>query len=145
MKILDEKLGCKLIGIERIVDNRGWFQIVFNQNDLDKIGVDFRGVCQLNHSRTEKTGIVRGLNYQDVPYAQSKVVRCIKGALYSVAVDIDPCSETFGKWCGYELSEENEYLMYIPRLFAHGFIVNVQSDKNKNAPLLESIRMEKKL
>lgn len=80
-------------------------------------------VYQINHSYTEKKGVVRGLNYQEAPYEQAKIVRCIKGAIYSVAVDINPSSNTYGKWCGFELSCDNCKIMYIPRGYAHGIIL----------------------
>ena len=122
MNIIEEKLDCKLIQINRIIDNRGWFQVAFNIDELK--GLPFQGVCQLNHSMTELAGTVRGLNYQETPFEQAKVVRCIKGSLFSVAVDIRKGSETFGQWCGFILDSNSWNLMYIPRGYAHGFISN---------------------
>jgi len=122
MKVIDEKIGCKLLEIQRLHDNRGWFQVAFNQNEFEELGVAFTGACQLNHSHTDYRGTIRGLSYQKKPYQQSKLVRCIKGNLYSVGVDIDPLSSTYGKWCGFELSESNGFIMYLPRTYAHGFI-----------------------
>lgn len=126
MKIIAEKLECKLLETVRLKDNRGWFQISFNQEELKDLGVDFKGVCQLNHSYTEHRGVIRGLNYQQEPYQQSKLVRCVKGKLYSVAVDIDPNSKNYGRWCGFELSADNGHVMYVPRTYAHGFITESQ-------------------
>ena len=68
-------------------------------------------------------GIVRGPNYQKSPYNQAKVIRVIKGAVYSVGIDIDPSSKNFGKTAGFYLSEENHLLMYIPNTYVHGFTV----------------------
>lgn len=124
MVIIEEKLNCILLSPRILHDNRGWFQVVFNIADLHKLNLPFHNVCQLNHSMTELAGTVRGLNYQEPPYEQAKVVRCIKGILYSVAVDIRKESETFDRWCGFELNAESGNLMFIPRGYAHGFIVN---------------------
>lgn len=122
MDIITEKLDCKLIQINRIIDNRGWFQVAFNIAELK--GLPFQGVCQLNHSMTELAGTIRGLNYQEMPFEQAKVLRCIKGSLFSVAVDIRKGSKTFGQWCGFKLDSNSGNLMYIPRGYAHGFISN---------------------
>lgn len=122
MNIIKQDLGCKLIDPGYINDERGWFKIAFNIADY--YSLSFQSVCQLNHSMTELAGTIRGLNFQSAPFEQAKVVRCIKGSLFSVAVDIRKESETFGKWCGFELSEEPGYLMFIPRGYAHGFIAN---------------------
>ena len=124
MIIIEEKLNCVLLSPQILHDNRGWFQVAFNIADLHKLNLHFQSVCQLNHSMTELAGTVRGLNYQEAPYEQAKIVRCIKGNLYSVAVDIRKESETFGRWCGFELNAESGNLMYIPRGYAHGFIAN---------------------
>lgn len=122
MEIIDTKLDCKLFSINPVTDCRGWFQVAFCADDLRRYGVDFRGVEQLNHSFTEYKGVVRGLNYQKEPFAQAKIIRCVRGALYSVAVNIDRSSSSFGKWCGFFLSAENRNLMYVPRSYAHGFV-----------------------
>jgi dTDP-4-dehydrorhamnose 3,5-epimerase len=122
MKVIQQCLECKLLEINRIRDNRGWFQVAFCLSDIKAIGVEFAGVEQLNHSMTEKAGVIRGLNYQSHPFNQAKLVRCTKGRLYSVAVDIDYDSPNYGKWCGFELSADNRYIMYIPNTYAHGFI-----------------------
>lgn len=121
MIILEEMYDCKLLQINRIPDKRGWFQVAFNIDELKHL--PFEGVCQLNHSMTELAGTIRGLNYQEAPYEQAKVIRCIKGSLYSIGVDLRESSPTFGKWCGFELDAESGNLMYIPRGYAHGFVV----------------------
>ena len=77
---------------------------------------------QDNHSKSSK-GVLRGLHYQKAPKAQAKIVRCIKGAIFDVAVDIRKGSKTYGKWVGVELTEENKKMLYIPAGFAHGFCV----------------------
>lgn len=122
MKKIREELAVALMVPDKICDKRGWFSVPFSSNDILDIGLKWRTTYQLNHSYTEFKGTVRGLNYQEAPYNQSKIVRCVRGRLYSVGVDIDPSSPDFGKWVGYELSSENQYLMYVPSTYAHGFI-----------------------
>lgn len=122
MKIVERKLDCVLLAGKKIADTRGWFYIPVNTQSLHELGIAFREVYQLNHSYTKEKGIVRGLNYQEKPFNQAKLVRCIKGDLWSVAVNIDRSSPLYGKWCGFRLSAENQYLMYVPNNYAHGFV-----------------------
>lgn len=122
MELIDRALGCALLSTSRLEDNRGWFQIDFSVRELQEAGLSFDHVEQLNHSYTEHAGVVRGLNYQADPYAQAKVVSCIAGAVYSVGVDITPSSDTFGKWCGFELTPDSHRSMFVPRGYAHGFV-----------------------
>ncbi len=102
-------------------DERGFFMETYKKPDFEKAGIkgDF---IQDNHSKS-KYGVLRGLHFQREPYAQAKIVRCIKGIIYDVAVDLRRDSPTFGKWVGVILSEHNKYQLYIPRGFAHGFVV----------------------
>ena len=102
-------------------DNRGFFAECYKKSDfvLNGINVDF---VQDNHSKSSK-GVLRGLHYQQSPYAQAKLVKCIKGQIYDVAVDIRTDSKSFGKYVKVELSEDNKYMLYIPEGFAHGFVV----------------------
>ncbi len=122
MKILERKLGCALLEPALIHDARGWFQIPFSIEDLHELGLSFNTVFQLNHSYTKEKGVVRGPNYQKRPFNQAKVIRCTRGSLYSVAVDIDPDSLSYGHSCGFYLSAQNKCLMYIPNGYAHGFV-----------------------
>ena len=101
-------------------DKRGFFMETYKKSDFDKVGIDTDFV-QDNHSKSVK-GVLRGLHYQKEPFAQGKLVRCIKGRIFDVAVDIRKGSPTFGKWVGYELSEENKLMLWIPKGFAHGFL-----------------------
>jgi dTDP-4-dehydrorhamnose 3,5-epimerase len=103
-------------------DNRGYFVETFREDKLyEFIGykIDF---CQDNESKSSK-GVLRGLHYQAHPYAQSKLVRVIKGKVLDIAVDIREGSPTFGKYISIELSAENKKQLLIPRGFAHGFVV----------------------
>ncbi len=106
-------------------DARGFFYESFNQRAFDEaIGrhVEF---VQDNHSRSAK-GVLRGLHYQ-IKQSQAKLVRCTRGALFDVAVDIRKSSPTFGRWVGVELNEDNKRQMWIPEGFAHGFLVLTES------------------
>ncbi|MBW5827850.1 dTDP-4-dehydrorhamnose 3,5-epimerase [Yersinia kristensenii] len=103
-------------------DDRGVFFESFSQKVFEKaVGrkVDF---VQDNHSKSSK-GVLRGLHYQLSPYAQGKLVRCISGEVFDVAVDIRSDSDTFGMWVGINLSAENKRQLWIPEGFAHGFLV----------------------
>lgn len=100
-------------------DERGFFMETFKRSELKALGVD-REFLQDNHSRSVK-GVLRGLHYQVGEHAQAKLVRCINGLIFDVAVDIRPGSETFGQWYGIILSEENHYQLFIPEGFAHGY------------------------
>ncbi len=102
-------------------DERGFFMETYKKSDFEKAGIKEEFV-QDNHSKS-KYGVLRGLHFQREPYAQAKIVRCIRGVIYDVAVDLRRDSPTFGKWVGVILSEHNRYQLYIPRGFAHGFVV----------------------
>ena len=101
-------------------DERGYFMETYEKRGFEEIGIkgDF---VQDNQSRSKK-GVLRGLHFQK-QHSQAKVVRCIKGEVFDVAVDLRPGSKTYGKWEGIILSEENKKMFYIPRGFAHGFLV----------------------
>ena len=102
-------------------DNRGFFAECYKKSDFvsNGINVDF---VQDNHSKSSK-GVLRGLHYQQSPCSQAKLIKCIKGQIYDVAVDIRPDSKSFGKYVKVELSEDNKCMLYIPEGFAHGFVV----------------------
>lgn len=102
-------------------DHRGYFFESFNK-ELFESNVQEANFIQDNESKSSK-GVLRGLHFQKPPYAQAKLVRCIKGKVLDVAVDIRIGSPTYGKHVTVELSEENKKQLFIPRGFAHGFIV----------------------
>lgn len=102
-------------------DARGYFYESYNKYSFKKAGVDFNFV-QDNQSLSSR-GIIRGLHYQLLPYAQTKLVRVIEGVIFDVAVDIRKGSPTYGKWYGIELSGDNKHQLLIPQGFAHGFSV----------------------
>ena len=101
-------------------DARGYFMETYNYNEFKQLGLDMTFV-QDNQSMSVK-GVLRGLHFQK-QYPQGKLVRVVKGAVFDVAVDLRSDSETYGKWFGVELTEENKKQFYIPEGFAHGFLV----------------------
>ena len=101
-------------------DNRGFFMETYKKSDFSANGIDVE-FNQDNHSKSTK-GVLRGLHFQKAPHAQAKLVRCSKGRIYDVAVDIRKGSSTFGKYVKVELSEENKRMLFIPAGFAHGFV-----------------------
>jgi len=112
--------GLKVIEPTVFGDARGYFMESYNYKDFKEAGVDCVFV-QDNQSASKK-GVLRGLHFQ-INYPQDKLVRVIRGEVYDVAVDLRKDSDTFGKWFGVILSEENKKQFFIPRGFAHGFIV----------------------
>lgn len=122
MKFIETKIS-DLIIIEPAVfeDARGYFLESYNQNKFEKI-IGKISFHQDNESKSSK-GVLRGLHFQKPPFDQAKLVRCIKGKVLDVAVDIRKGSKTFGKYVSVELSEENKRQLFIPRGFAHGFLV----------------------
>ena len=101
-------------------DARGYFMETYNQNDMKEAGLDMEFV-QDNQSCSTK-GVLRGLHFQK-QFPQGKLVRVVKGRVFDVAVDLRIGSDTYGKWFGVELTEENKKQFYIPEGFAHGFLV----------------------
>ena len=102
-------------------DARGWFMETWSARKFEAAGLNFNFV-QDNQSYSAQRGTLRGLHYQTAPFAQAKLVRCTRGKLLDVAVDIREGSETFAKWVAVELTAENKKQLLIPRGFAHGFL-----------------------
>lgn len=105
-------------------DHRGFFMESYNKKDFEDVGLFFEFV-QDNHSLSVQPGVLRGLHYQLNPKAQTKVVRCLKGAIYDVVVDIRKESPAFGKWIGVILTEYNKRQLVVPKGFAHGVLTLV--------------------
>lgn len=121
MEIKEQELkGVFEITLKPIIDERGFFMRVFDDTVFEKIGINRKWV-QENHSKSLKKGIIRGLHFQLPPYTETKLVRCIKGAVFDVFIDLRKNSNTFGKWESIELNENNNKMILIPRGFAHGF------------------------
>ena len=113
--------GVLIIEPARFGDARGFFSESWNRQRFAEHGIDTDFV-QDNHSLSSRTGTLRGLHFQRPPHAQAKLVRCGRGRLFDVAVDIRKGSPTYGRWTGCELSFENGRQLYIPAGFLHGFV-----------------------
>ena len=101
-------------------DDRGFFERLFCREEFLSIGFS-KEIVQINHSFSKKKGTLRGMHYQLPPYTETRVIKCIRGSVFDVAVDIRKESPTFLKWFGLELSPENNRMLFIPEGFAHGF------------------------
>jgi len=113
--------GAHIVELEKRGDDRGFFARLFCRNEFQAAGLATEFV-QINNSLSAQRGTLRGMHYQLAPHAETKLVRCIKGALWDCIVDLRPESATFGKWFGETLSADNRKMMYVPKGFAHGFI-----------------------
>jgi len=111
--------GVIIVEPKILGDSRGFFLETYKASEFAANGINIV-FCQDNHSKSAK-GVIRGLHFQHFPKPQAKLVRCARGKIFDVAVDIRPNSENFGKWFGIELSEENRKMLFIPEGFAHGF------------------------
>jgi dTDP-4-dehydrorhamnose 3,5-epimerase len=126
MDILKTEIDDVLILEPRVFgDHRGWFTETYSKTKFQELGIEIEFV-QDNQSFSQK-GVVRGLHFQKPPFAQTKLIRVIKGSILDVAVDIRKSSPTFGKWVGVELSEANHRQFWIPPGFAHGFLTLSES------------------
>lgn len=110
-----------LIHPKKFSDDRGWFMESYNRNKFQSLGIDYEFV-QDNHSLTIPAWTIRGLHFQTPPFSQAKLISCIRGKIFDVAVDLRKGSSTFGNWIGVELSAENADQLLIPAGFAHGFM-----------------------
>ena len=113
--------GLFVIEQQRHEDERGFFARTWCSRELAEHGLDPR-LAQCSVSFNRRRGTLRGMHYQAPPHAEVKIVRCARGRLFDVAVDLRPDSSTFRKWIGAELSPENGRGLYIPEGFAHGFL-----------------------
>ena len=121
MIIRDTKLeGAFLVEPELREDERGFFTHVWTRRELAARGVacDF---AECNASFSRRRGTLRGMHYQAAPHGQAKLVRCTRGSIYDVGIDLRADSPTFRQWVGFELSERNRLMLYLPAEFAHGF------------------------
>lgn len=122
MKITKTKLdGVVIIEPDVFGDNRGFFMESWNKKKMAEAGLDYDFV-QDNHSKSTAKGTLRGIHFQKGDKAQAKLVRCVKGAVLDVAVDLRRNSPTFKQWVGVKLSEANKKQLLIPRGFGHGFV-----------------------
>jgi dTDP-4-dehydrorhamnose 3,5-epimerase len=114
--------GVYLVETTPFIDQRGSFSRLFCTKELNAV-VGHRQIKQINHSRTHQVGTVRGLHLQEAPFAEMKLIRCIRGGVWDVAVDLRKNSATFLKWYGVELTPANHKMLIIPEGCAHGFQV----------------------
>jgi len=122
MKITKTHLdGVVIIEPTVFGDHRGWFMETYSQTKFEEVGINLKFV-QDNQSFSATKGTLRGLHYQLNPKAQTKLVRCTKGSIFDVAVDIRQGSPSYGQWFGIELTAENKKQFLIPQGFAHGFM-----------------------
>lgn len=112
--------GVYVIELERFEDERGFFAPAFSQQEFETRGLESRFV-ENNISYNRGRGTLRGLHYQAAPYGQAKLVRCTRGAIFDVAVDLRPASTTFRHWVSVELTAENRLMLYLPGDVGHGF------------------------
>jgi dTDP-4-dehydrorhamnose 3,5-epimerase len=113
--------GAYVIELEKRGDDRGFFARAFCRNEFQQAGL-VTNIVQVNNSLSVDRGTLRGMHYQLSPHSETKIVRCIRGALWDCILDLRPGSPTFGKWFGETLSAENRAMMYVPKGFAHGLI-----------------------
>src|ERR1700683_823841 len=114
-------VGACLIDLEKKDDVRGFFARAFCENEFREHDLIYQ-FCQMNNSLSVRRGTLRGMHYQLAPKAEAKLVRCIRGSLYDMVLDLRHGSPTFGHSFGAELSAENRRMMYLPKGFAHGFL-----------------------
>jgi len=121
MKIEQIKIsGVTIIHSEPFIDNRGFFNRIFCRKELETIRPNIV-IAQINHSMTKIKGTIRGMHFQYPPHSEMKIVRCVKGSIFDVAVDLRKDSSTFLQWHGEILSAENMKALVIPEGCAHGF------------------------
>lgn len=121
---MDEKNNLEeviFLEMRKVVDERGFLSILFEEKILNDAGINFK-IVQVNTAYSPKKYTMRGCHFQEVPYEQAKLVSCIKGSIFSVAIDIRKDSPTFGKWKGQIISSRDSVVMYIPKGFAHGYV-----------------------
>jgi len=122
MKFLDTGLqDATLIEFEPFADHRGEFMRTFCRKEFEAAGLkaDF---VQMNASTNAKRGTLRGMHYQNPPHAEVKIVRCVRGAIHDVIIDLRPASPSYLKWAGFDLTADNHRQLYVPEGFAHGFV-----------------------
>jgi dTDP-4-dehydrorhamnose 3,5-epimerase len=112
--------GAFAIDIEKMEDERGFFARTWCRREFEARGLKPQ-LAQCSVSFNQKKGTLRGMHYQVVPQAEAKLVRCTRGAVYDVIIDLRPESATFKQWVAVELNSENRRMIYIPESFAHGF------------------------
>ena len=113
--------GAYIIDIKKLEDDRGFFGRAYCQKEFEEYGLN-TNLVQANVSFNKKKATLRGMHMQLAPHAETKLVRCTRGAIYDVIVDLRPDSETYKQWIGVELTADNYRMLYVPEGFAHGYI-----------------------
>jgi dTDP-4-dehydrorhamnose 3,5-epimerase len=112
--------GAFLIDIEKVDDERGFFARTWCQREFEANGLNSR-LVQCSLSFNQKNGTLRGMHYQGAPYEEAKLVRCTRGAIYDVIVDLRRDSATYKQWVAVEITADSRRMVYVPEFFAHGF------------------------
>jgi len=122
--MLFKKLALKdahVLELDKLEDERGYFARSYCEHEFERAGIPFVPVqANISYSRTK--GTLRGMHYQAYPHEEAKLVRCIKGSIYDVIIDLRPDSDTKDQWIGVTLSADNKKMLYVPEGFAHGFL-----------------------
>lgn len=116
--------GAFVIDVKQLEDERGFFARGYCAHEFAEHGL-VPQVVQSNISHNIKKGTLRGMHYQVMPFAETKLVRCTRGAIFDVIIDLRTASKTYGRWVGVELTEANYRMLYVPQGFAHGFLTLV--------------------
>ncbi|MCU0239483.1 MAG: dTDP-4-dehydrorhamnose 3,5-epimerase [Pyrinomonadaceae bacterium] len=121
MKLIETKLqGVYLVELQQFSDERGFYKRLWGKDELENLDLDSE-INNVGLSFNKKCGTVRGMHYQAEPFAETKLVQCVKGKIFDVVLDLRKDSATFGEWISAELSPENNLAFYIPKGLAHGF------------------------
>jgi dTDP-4-dehydrorhamnose 3,5-epimerase len=129
MKFTETKLkGAFILDLELREDPRGFFARTFCQKEFEQHGLK-PSVAQCNCSYNHKKGTMRGMHYQLPPAAETKLVRCTHGAIYDVIIDLRADSPTYRQWIGVELSAQNRRQLYVPEMFAHGYLTLTETSE----------------
>ena len=121
MKFFETKLkGAYIIELEKLEDNRGFFARTWDKKIFDKRGLN-SDLVQMSFSHSKQKGTLRGMHFQVNPFEETKIVRCLRGRIFDVIIDLREKSETYKEWINVELDDEERKMIYIPEGFAHGF------------------------
>ena len=121
MKFTETKLsGAYVIDLERIEDDRGFFARAWSESELSERGLESH-IVQCNTSSNKRASTIRGFHLQKRPHQEVKMIRCVRGALHDVIIDLRQGSPTFMEWIGVDLTDEDRRMLYVPRGFAHGY------------------------
>jgi dTDP-4-dehydrorhamnose 3,5-epimerase len=113
--------GAYIIELDKLGDDRGFFARTWCQREFEEHGLVAR-ISQANVSFNAKAGTLRGMHYQVAPYEETKLIRCTRGGVYDVIIDLRRGSPTYTRWMGVELTAQNYKMLYVPGQFAHGFV-----------------------